>query len=150
MAQTLVKIYVHVVFSTKNRNDLISAEIEKELFAYIGGILRKHQTVLLAANGTANHVHLLISLSKNIALSDLLRELKKASSFWVKTKDAEFKNFQWQSGFGAFSIGQSQIETVKNYIAKQKDHHKIELFENEYRKFLQKYEIDFDENYFLD
>jgi len=150
MAQTLVKIYIHVVFSTKNRDDLILPEIEKELFAYIGGILRKHQSALIAANGTENHVHLLISQSKNVFLSDLLRELKKASSLWIKTKNVKFARFQWQAGFGAFSIGQSQIETVKNYIAKQKEHHRIELFEDEYRKFLQKYEIDFDENYFLD
>lgn len=150
MAQTLVKVYVHLVFSTKNRGEFISAEIEKELFAYIGGVLRQKQSSLLAANGTANHVHLLISQSKNHSLSDLLRELKKASSYWIKTKDARFKNFQWQAGFGAFSIGHSQIETVKNYIAKQKEHHKTELFEDEYRKFLRKYEIDFDEKYFLD
>jgi REP element-mobilizing transposase RayT len=150
MAQTLVKIYIHVVFSTKNRDGLILPEIEKELFAYIGGILRKHNSILIAADGTTNHVHLLISQSKNISLSDLLRELKKASSLWIKTKNSVFKNFQWQAGFGAFSIGQSQVETVKNYIARQKEHHRTELFENEYRKFLQKYEIDFDEEYFLD
>ena len=150
MAQTLVKIYVHIVFSTKSRGELIFSEIERELFAYIGGVVRKHQSVQLAANGTSNHIHLLISLSKNIALSDLLRELKKASSYWIKTKDAKFKSFQWQAGFGAFSIGQSQVETVKQYIAKQKEHHKTELFEDEYRKFVQRYEIDFDEKYFLD
>ena len=128
MAQTLVKIYVHIVFSTKNRGELILSEIERELFAYIGGVLRKHQSVLLAANGTSNHIHLLISLSKNIALSDLLRELKKASSYWIKTKDTKFKSFRWQAGFGAFSIGQSQVETVKQYIAKQKEHHKNRAF----------------------
>lgn len=150
MAQTLVKIYLHVVFSTKNRENLLLPEIESELFAYIGGILRKHNSILLAANGTANHIHLLISQSKNIALSDLVRELKKSSSLWIKTKNTKFKDFQWQAGFGAFSVGQSQIETVKNYIEKQKEHHQTELFETEYRKFLEKYEIDFDEKYFLD
>lgn len=150
MAQTLVKIYLHVVFSTKNRENLILPEIEKELFAYIGGILRKHNSILLAANGTANHIHLLISQSKNISLSDLLRELKKSSSLWIKTKDVSFKDFQWQAGFGAFSIGQSQIEAVRTYISKQKEHHQTEVFEDEYRKFLEKYEIDFDDKYFLD
>jgi REP element-mobilizing transposase RayT len=150
VAQTLTKVYIHVVFSTKNRDDLIAPEFEKELFAYIGGVLRKHNSVLIAANGTENHGHLLISQSKNISLSDLLRELKKASSLWIKTKNSVFKNFQWQAGFGAFSIGQSQIETVMNYIAGQKEHHRTELFEDEYRKFLQKYEVDFDEQYFLD
>lgn len=129
---------------------MIFAEIEPELFAYIGGICRKHQSVLLAANGAGDHIHLLISLSKNIALSDLLRELKKASSYWIKTKGAEYASFQWQAGFGAFSIGQSQVETVKRYIAKQKEHHTTEKFEDEYRKFLRRYEIDFDEKYFLD
>lgn len=132
MAQTLVKIYIHVVFSTKGRNDQILAEIEKELFAYIGGVLGKHQSVLIAANGTTNHIHLLISLSKNVSVSDLLRELKKASSYWIKTKDAKFKEFQWQAGFGAFSIGQSQVGAVKKYIADQKEHHKTEQFEDGY------------------
>lgn len=150
MAQTLVKIYVHVVFSTKNRADLILPEFEKELFAYIGGILRKRDSALLAANGTMNHAHLLISQSKNISLSDLLREIKKASSLWIKTKDKRFAAFQWQAGYGAFSVGQSQIETVRNYIAKQKEHHQTNSFEIEYRNFLRKYEIDFDERYFLD
>ena len=150
MSQTLVKIYVHIVFTTKNRKELILSEIERELFAYVGGILRKHQSVLLAANGTTNHIHLLISLSKNIALSDLLRELKKASSSWIKTKDPRFNSFQWQAGFGAFSIGQSQVDMVKQYIARQKEHHSTEGFEDEYRKFLRKYEVDFDEKYFLD
>ncbi len=94
MAQTLVKVYIHVVFSTKNRDDLILPEIEKEMFAYIGGILRKHQSALIAANGTENHVHLLISQSKNFSLSDLLRELKKASSLWIKTKNVKFARIQ--------------------------------------------------------
>lgn len=143
-------MYVHLVFSTKNRENLILPQIEKELFSFMGGILRNHKSVLLAANGTANHVHLLVSLSKNISLSDLLRELKKSSSLWIKTKDAIFKKFSWQAGYGAFSIGQSQVVSVKNYIAKQKEHHKTEIFEDEYRKFLRKYEIDFDERYFLD
>lgn len=150
MAQTLVKIYIHVVFTTRDRADLILGEIERELSAYIGGVLRKHECVLLAANGTADHIHLLISLSKNIALSDLLRELKKASSYWIKTKHAKFNKFHWQAGFGAFSIGQSQVETVKRYIANQKEHHRTERFEDEYRRFLQKYGIDFDDRYFLD
>ncbi|MCD9185616.1 MAG: IS200/IS605 family transposase [Pyrinomonadaceae bacterium] len=150
MAQTLVEIIIHVVFSTKNRENLIAPEIEKELFAYIGGILRKHESVLLAANGTENHVHLLILQSKKIALSDLIREVKRASSLWIKQKDSVFDGFQWQSGFGAFSVSKLQIEIVKKYIANQKEHHKTESFDDEYRKFLQRYEMDFDEKYFLD
>ena len=147
MAQTLVSLYVHIVFSTKNRTDLITPEIESELFAYIGGVLRKRKTVLIAANGTANHVHLLISMSKKFALSDLVREIKKASSFWIKQKGTEFGNFHWQDGFGAFSVGQTQIADVKKYIARQKKKHKIQNFEEEMRRFYKKYQMPFDENY---
>lgn len=150
MAQTLVSLYVHIVFSTKNRADLITPEIETELFAYIGGVLRKRETVLVAANGTANHVHLLVSMSKKIALSDLVRELKKASSFWIKQKGDEFKDFHWQDGFGTFSVGQTQIEDVKKYIARQKEKHKTQNFENEFLGFLQKYQMPFDEKYLWD
>ncbi|MDQ3632951.1 MAG: IS200/IS605 family transposase [Acidobacteriota bacterium] len=150
MAQTLVEIIVHVVFSTKNRENLIPTEIESELFAYIGGILRKHESTLMAANGTENHVHLLILQSKKIALSDLVREIKRASSLWIKQKDAKFNKFKWQGGYGAFSVSKLQIDVVKNYIAKQKEHHKKENFDDEYRKFLKRYEMDFDERYFLD
>ena len=145
MAQTLVEIIIHIIFSTKNRENLIAPEIEKELFAYIGGILRKHESTLLAANGTENHVHLLISQPKKIALSDLVREIKRASSLWIKQKDAKFKRFQWQSGFGAFSVSKIQIEIVKNYIADQKNHHRKENFDDEYRKLLRRYDMDFDE-----
>ncbi len=150
MSQTLVDVIIHIVFSTKNRANLITLEIESELFAYIGGILRKHESVLLAANGTENHVHLLVTQSKKIALSDLVREVKKASSLWIKQKDAKFDNFQWQKGFGAFSVSKSQVKTVKNYIARQKEKHRTSNFEDEYRGFLRKHEIDFDEHYFLD
>ncbi len=150
MAQTLVEIIVHVVFSTKNRENLISPDIETELFAYIGGILRNHESNLIAANGTENHVHLLILQSKKISLSDLVREVKRASSLWVKQKDTRFSNFKWQGGFGAFSVSKLQINIVKDYIAKQKQHHKKESFDDEYKKFLKRYEMDFDERYFLD
>jgi putative transposase len=150
MAQTMVEILVHVIFSTKNRENLIKPEIETELWAYIGGILRKHESVLLSANGTENHVHLLILQSKKIALSDMVREVKKASSLWIKTKDEAFDNFNWQAGFGAFSVSKLQVETVKKYIAKQKEHHKKQTFDEEYREFLERYSLDFDERYFLD
>jgi len=105
MAQTLVSLYVHVVFSTKNRADLIPPEIEETLFSYFGGILQNNHSKLIAANGTKNHVHLLISLSKNISLSELVGDIKRDSSKWIKTNNANFENFQWQNGYGAFSVG---------------------------------------------
>ncbi len=150
MPQSLATLLVHIVFSTKNRANLIAPEIENELFAYIGGIVKNNQSVLIAANGTPNHIHLLISLSKNIALSPLIGDIKRDSSKWVKTKDAKFSNFHWQDGYGAFSIGQSQAETVKRYIEKQKNKHQIVTFEDEFREFLHKYQIPFDERYVWD
>jgi len=110
MAQTLTSLVVHVIFSTKNREPYISPEIEPELFAYIGGILMNHGSRLLAAGGTSDHVHLLISLSKNISLSALMKDVKKDSSAWIKTKGNVFRNFHWQDGYGAFSVGKSEVD----------------------------------------
>src|SRR5262249_48633876 len=104
MVQTLVSLLVHVIFSTKHRENLIPSEMEPDLYAYLGGIACKQQSPLLAAGGTANHVHLLISQSKNVALSSLVAELKKASSAWIKTKGRAFARFHWQDGYGGFSI----------------------------------------------
>lgn len=119
MAQTLVSLQVHVIFSTKSRAEIITPEIEPDLFSYIGGILNNNKSKLIAANGTTDHVHLLVSLSKNMGLSELVGDIKRDSSVWLKTQDSQFKNFHWQDGYGAFSIGQSQIKTVKDYIARQ-------------------------------
>src|SRR5712691_9164745 len=102
MAQTLVSLFVHVIFSTKNREPIITPEIEPELFAYIGGILKNHESRLLDAGGTVDHVHLLISQSKNISLSSLMKDVKKGSSSWIKTKGRTFTNFHWQDGLEPF------------------------------------------------
>ena len=150
MAQTLVSLYVHIIFSTKNRMNLITPEIEPDLFSYIGGILNNNKSKLLTANGTSDHVHLLISLSKNLGLSKLVGDIKRDSSVWIKKQDSQFNSFHWQDGYGAFSIGQSQIKTVKDYIAKQKIKHKQIDFKSEFRGFLRKYEIEYDERYVWD
>jgi len=150
MAQTLVKLYIHIVFSTKNRANLIQPEIEDELFSYIGGISNNNKSKLLAANGTANHIHLLISMNKNIELSKLVGYIKRDSSKWIKTKGNSYRLFQWQDGYGAFSVGYTQIEDVKKYIAKQKTHHEELSFEDEFRYFLNKYDVEYDERYVWD
>ena len=147
MAQTLTRILIHLIFSTKNRVDLITPEIEPELYPYMGGIARNLESPALAINGTANHVHLLVSLSKNLALSKFLEHLKKDSSIWIKTKGREFANFHWQDGYGGFSIGESQVPAVKRYIARQKEHHRTVTFEEEFLAFLKKYNVPYDERY---
>jgi putative transposase len=150
MAQTLTCLYVHVVFLTKSRAELIMPEIENDLFAYLGAVLNNHKSKLLAANGTRDHIHLLISLSKNVCLSELIGIIKRNSSVWIKTRGAQFRSFHWQDGYGAFSVGQSQLETVKNYIARQKIKHAKIDFKDEFRAILRKYNIEFDERYVWD
>ena len=147
MSQTLTKLTVHVVFSTKNRRDLIAPCIASELYAYIGGICRSNDSPLLAVGGTANHVHLLISLSKNIALADLMMTIKKDSSRWIKTKGGEFDDFYWQDGYGAFSVSESQVSAVLDYIARQEERHKTQTFEEELVAFAEKYGIAYDPRY---
>ena len=150
MPQSLFKILVHIVFSTKNRADLISPEIETGLYAYIHGIVENNGSKLIIANGTTNHIHLLVSLGKKIVLPELIGDIKRDSSSWIKKQNASFSNFYWQKGYGAFSIGQSQVITVINYIKKQKEHHRQQDFKTEFRTLLRKYEIDFDERYVWD
>lgn len=150
MSQTLVQLFVHVVFSTKHRADLITPDIEPELYAYIGGIAANNNSILVTAGGTANHVHLLLLLSKNVELSVLVGDIKRNSSRWIKTKSLEFAAFAWQDGFAAFSVGQTQVPMVKKYIAEQKLKHIDQRFEEEMRRFLTKYEIVYDERYIWD
>ena len=129
---------------------MITPEIENDLFGYIHGIVENNGSKLIIANGTANHIHLLVSLGKKVDVPELIGDIKRDSSSWIKKQDASFSNFYWQKGYGAFSIGQSQIETVVNYIKRQKEHHAKQDFKDEFRAILKKYEIDFDERYVWD
>jgi len=147
MAQTLTSLLVHIIFSTKDRVKLIHNEDEEELYKYMCGILRNHDSPCLAINGTEDHVHLLISQSKNIALADLLEDLKKDSSKWIKTMGRDYRDFYWQGGYAAFSIGESGVEPLKRYIANQKEHHKKRTFQDELRALLKKYKVEYDERY---
>jgi putative transposase len=147
MSQTLTSLLAHLVFSTKNRTPIITPEIEPQLFAYIGGILKAYESRLLDAGGRSDHVHLLVSQSKNIALSKLMKELKQSSSVWIKTADRRFRDFQWQEGYAAFSISLREVPGLKRYIANQKEHHRKQTFKQELLKFLDEYGIDYDERY---
>jgi len=150
MPQSLSSILIHLIFSTKNREAFITEEIEKELHPYMATIFRGMKSPSLTIGGTTDHVHVLFSLSRVINIADLVEEVKTESSKWIKTKGAEFRNFHWQRGYGAFSIGQSQLSSVKRYIARQKVHHQRVTFQDEYRKFLKSYGIDYDERYVWD
>lgn len=150
MPQSLANVLIHVIFSTKNRGQLIREEIADELYRYLASICRACGCTAHKIGGTENHVHIVCSLSRTITVSKLVEEIKKSSSKWMKTKKGEFSGFAWQNGYGAFSIGQSQLPSVKRYIAEQKAHHRKGTFEEEFRAFLEKYHIPYDERYVWD
>jgi putative transposase len=147
MPQSLVKILVHTVFSTKNRVDMIAPEIEDKLFGYIHGIVEHNKSKLIIAGGTANHVHLLISLGKTMDVSELIGDIKRDSSVWMKQHE---RAFYWQEGYGAFSIGESQVPRLTAYINNQKQHHAKQDFKDEFRGLLTRYSVDYDERYVWD
>jgi putative transposase len=150
MGQSLVKQYIHIIFSTKRQEPLILNSIENELFAYIGSICKNLECFPIIIGGYKNHIHVLCLLSKKIALMKLVEEIKSHSSKWIKTKDTRLKNFYWQNGYGAFSVSSSQVEIVKNYIENQHNHHKVKTFQEEYIEFLNSNQIEFDQRYLWD
>lgn len=144
MASTLTKILMHVAFSTKHREPLIEPQRETDLYAYIGGICRDLGSPLMTMGGTEDHVHMLVSLAKTTALSDLLLHVKRGSSTWMG------RGFAWQEGYFAFSIGESGVPRLKRYIARQREHHAKVSFKDEMRAFLRKYNVEWNEQYVWD
>jgi REP-associated tyrosine transposase len=151
MAQSLSKILVHTVFSTKDRHPFFRDKaLRAELHRYLGGILTNHDCQPLIVGGVADHVHLLSTLSRTCKAAEMVKEVRRGSSLWLKTKNPDMHNFAWQNGYGIFSVGFSQIEDVKNYITGQEQHHRKISFQDELREFLRRYEIQFDERYVWD
>ena len=150
MGQSLNKIYIHIVFSTKHRQALIKDVIKDDLFSYIGGICRNLECHPVQICGYRDHVHILCLLSKKTTVVELLEKVKSHSSKWIKTKGNGFENFYWQNGYGAFSVNPSEIEVVKNYILNQEEHHRKKSFQEEFVAFLKKYNVEYDERYVWD
>jgi REP element-mobilizing transposase RayT len=143
MPHTFTSLLAHVVFSTKDRAPLISPDMQLQLHAYMGGILRELKATSLIVNGVDDHVHLLVGLPATASVSDTLRTLKTNSSRWAH--ETYRKPFAWQSGYGAFSVSQSNIEAVRQYIARQEEHHRRMSFKEEFISLLRKHDIKFDE-----
>ena len=150
MAQSLASVLVHLVFSTKNRVALIRPDVEEELIRYLASVCRACGSPAHQIGGTEDHVHIACSLSRTITLSKLLEQVKTGSSKWMKTKGTQYSHFFWQSGYGAFSVGQSQLAALKRYIAGQKEHHRRKTFQEEFREFLEKYQMEYDERHVWD
>ncbi|RCS44619.1 IS200/IS605 family transposase [Bremerella cremea] len=150
MPQSFAGVYVHLIFSTKKRQRWIDAAWAPRLQEYLGGILRERKCELLAAGGVEDHIHLLISLSREITLAALVRDVKSISSHWVHQCIAESQEFAWQQGYSVFSVSQSALDDVKRYIAQQAEHHRQRSFRDELLMFLEKHGIPFDERYMWD
>ena len=150
MPQSLTKVYVHLVFSTKYRQPLIDDAIKDELYVYLGGVCRELECHPVRVGGYYDHIHILCILSKKIALMKLLEEVKKRSSKWIKTKGRAYDEFYWQDGYGAFSVTPSQLDAVIHYIDNQYEHHEQTTFQDECRGIYQKYDMEYNEHYVWD
>ena len=150
MPQSLAFILVHIIFSTKDRTPIQDASLIPALHAYLATVARDKDCECFRAGGVADHVHLAVRLSRTITVAQLVESLKTGSSKWIKTQSPTSAHFAWQSGYGAFSVGPSDLEALRSYIDAQEEHHRKHTFQEEYRAFLKKYGVEFDERYIWD
>ena len=148
MSQSLAQIYVHIVFSTKYRIPFLKEKsIQNELYSYMASVLNEYNSMPHIIGGTENHVHILSNLARTESLAKIIKEVKRSSSKWIKNKPGPFPLFQWQNGYGAFSVSHSKINFIKKYILNQEEHHKTMTFEEEIRQLYSKHNVEYDEKY---
>nr|VFJ64756.1 MAG: REP element-mobilizing transposase RayT [Candidatus Kentron sp. FW] len=148
LGQVLSSVYVHLVFSVKNREPFLrDAGIRGEMHAFLGGVAKRLGCPPVIIGGTEDHVHLLCRLSRTVSQADFVKELKRVSTIWIKQRNSTLAGFAWQGGYGAFSVGTSNVDSVRKYIAEQEAHHKKWCFRDEYKALLRKHGIEWDERY---
>ena len=150
MANTYSQLYTHLVFAVKGRQSLIQPDWKETLYKYIAGIISNQKQKLMIINGMPDHVHILIGIKPDKSISDLVRDIKSYSSSFIREQGFVKGRFEWQEGFGAFSVSQSQVPKLILYIQNQELHHKKKSFQSEYLEFLQDYEIDFKPEYLFE
>ena len=150
MPQSLARLYIHLIFSTKHREHLITDAVRNSLHAYMATVLQNLGCDPVLINSVENHVHMLFELSRTVSVSQAVEEVKKSSSKWIKTQGNEFIGFAWQAGYGAFAVSESNVPAVREYIAGQQQHHRKKSFQEEYRAFLERHRGAFDERYVWD
>jgi putative transposase len=150
MPQSLSNILIHLIFSTKDRHPWLEPGIREKAHAFLAGVVRQCDCEAYRVGGVADHVHLAVRLSRTISIADLVKEIKIASNKWVKMQDVALNTFAWQQGYGVFSVGMSQKEALLHYIDTQEEHHRTRTFQDEYRDFIKKYGIEYDERYVWD
>jgi REP-associated tyrosine transposase len=147
MANTYASLFYHIVFSTKNRIEFIRPEIEERVWAYIGGIARKHKMTAIQIGGVEDHIHALLMAPPTLAPSEIAKYLKGDSSKWIHEEFHDLRHFGWQDEYGAFSVSKSNVPSVVKYIQDQREHHKTQTFQDEYLEFLKKHGVGYDERY---
>ena len=150
MPQSLARLHIHLVFSTKNREPLIADPVRDSLHRYMATVLQNLGCAPVLINSVEDHTHLLFDLARTVSISQVVEDVKKSSSKWIKTQGPEFAGFAWQAGYGAFAVSESNVETVRAYIANQREHHRTKTFQEEYRAFLERHNVAFDERYAWD
>jgi len=144
MAHSFTALQIHAIFSTKNRSRILTADARERLFPFMGGVVRDMKGSALIVNGVEDHVHVLATLPATLSVSDFMRELKAVSSLWARDHLSVGGQFGWQTGYAAFSVSKSISETVRQYIARQGEHHRNKTFEEEYLAYLKAHEIEYD------
>ena len=147
MPQSFARILIHLVFSTKGRYPFLQDRVRVSLHSYMATVLRNFGCPPILINSVPDHVHLLIELARTASVSAVVEEVKTTSSKWIKTQGREYTNFSWQTGYGAFSVSASNMENVRDYVANQQEHHRQHSFQEEYRTFMKRSGISFDEKY---
>ena len=147
MASSLTKIDIHIIFHVKVKGTMILPEDLNRVFAYVGGIIKRLDGISIEIGGMPDHLHILASLPKSMSIADFTRTIKAESSKWIKSLNAYYGGFSWQSGYGAFSVSPSLLDKSVNYIRNQKVHHQKRTFAEEYKMFLEAYGIEYDERY---
>ncbi|BCU77015.1 IS200/IS605 family transposase [Luteolibacter sp. LG18] len=150
MGNTYTSLHYHVVFGTKGREPWITRELEERIWSYMAAIARDNAMTALQIGGVEDHVHILLRAPATMALSKMAQLIKGGSSGWIRKTFPERKDFQWQDGYGAFTVSRSSIGDVTEYIRNQREHHRVKTFQEEYLAFLQRHEIDFDPRYVWD
>ena len=150
MPQSLARLHVHLIFSTKNREPILRDAVRDSLHAYMATVLQNLDCPPVLINSVEDHVHTLFELARTVSVSEAVEQVKKSSSKWIKTQGNEFAGFAWQAGYGAFAVSESNVPTVRDYIANQKAHHRRKSFQQEYRAFLDRHRVAFDERYVWD
>ena len=150
MPQSLSRVILHIIFSTKNREPWLDSEVQPRMQAYLATICRDVGADFVRVGGVADHVHIVTTLPRTLSQAQFIEQIKKASSKWIKALAAGYRGFFWQRGYGAFSVSPSQLEAVLEYVETQQEHHRTRTFQEEYRELLRKHEVDFDERYVWD